>query len=129
MKDCNSCGKCCIKYSNGQLSAEKSEIEFWDENRPDIYAYTKNGHIWVDPKSGETLSLCPFLTKEESPSHITRYSCDIYFDRPDDCRLYPSTLDEMIMDECERIEKKDLLNPKNARKQLELIMSDSWRQN
>ncbi|HHJ18661.1 MAG TPA: YkgJ family cysteine cluster protein, partial [Gammaproteobacteria bacterium] len=28
MKECNQCGKCCIKYSDGGLSASSSEIEF-----------------------------------------------------------------------------------------------------
>ena len=53
------------------------------------------------------------------------YTCDIYFNRPDDCKFYPSTLDEMVMDECEMIEKKDLTNPKQAQKELDIIMGDS----
>lgn len=125
MKDCNGCGKCCIKYSNGQLSAEKHEIENWEEARPDIFQYTHNGKIWVDPKSKEPLQLCPFLNKQDNSSI---YTCDIYFDRPNDCRYYPSTLQEMIADECEMIEKKDVQNPAHAQQALELIMSDSWHQ-
>ena len=131
MKECNSCGKCCIKYSNGQLSAEPEEIEFWDEHRPDIFSYTKDGKIWVDPTTGKPLELCPFLKKNDPGTGKTQvsYSCDIYFDRPDDCRLYPSSLDEMINDDCEMIEKKDLQHPEQAKIRLELIMSDSWRLN
>jgi len=124
MKECNSCGKCCIKYSNGQLSAEQSEIDEWEENNPDIFNYVKNGKIWVDPTSGKPLELCPFLSKQDKTN---LYTCDIYFDRPDDCRYYPSSLDEMITDGCEMVEPKDLQNPSKARKQLDLIMSDSWK--
>lgn len=122
MKDCNSCGKCCIKYSNGGLSAAKHEINEWEENSPEIYKYVKDGLIWADPKTGEQITLCPFLSKQEN-SKV--YTCDIYFDRPDDCRYYPSTVDEMIADDCEMIEKKDLLDRKKARATLDLIMSDS----
>lgn len=128
MKSCNSCGKCCIKYSNGQLSAEPSEIEYWDEHRPDIAAYTQEGKIWIDPSTGNRLTVCPFLKKQPSASSSsTVYHCDIYYDRPNDCKLYPSTLEEMIRDDCEMIEGKDRKNPKQAQNQLNLIMSDSWQ--
>ncbi len=122
MKDCNSCGKCCIKYSHGDLSAEPSEIDYWENYRPDIYRYVRNGKIWMDPVSGEQLRLCPFLKKEPNQN---RYTCDIYFDRPDDCKYYPSNISEMIRDECEMIEKKDLADSTKAQKALDIIMSDS----
>jgi len=80
------------------------------------------------PNTHEPLELCPWLKKEpaSSPnSSKVRYSCEIYFDRPDDCRYYPSTLSEMMLDECEMIEPKDIRNPKQAQKALEFIMADS----
>lgn len=127
MKECNSCGKCCIKYSNGQLSATQVEIETWEETRPDIYRFVKDGRIWINPDSGESIELCPWLRERSTPpSNQPRYTCDIYFDRPEDCRYYPSTLDEMIRDECEMIEAKDLTHRQNAQAALELIMKDSW---
>ncbi|MEH6345326.1 MAG: YkgJ family cysteine cluster protein [Bermanella sp.] len=122
MKDCNSCGKCCIKYSNGGLSAESSEIDYWENHRPDIYRYVRNGKIWMDPNSGQQLTLCPFLKKEPNQN---RYTCDIYYDRPVDCKYYPSNISEMIRDECEMIEKKDLTDSTKAQKTLDIIMSDS----
>jgi Fe-S-cluster containining protein len=122
MKECNSCGKCCIKYSNGDLSAEPAEIDYWDNHRPDIFQYVHNGKIWMDPKSGQQLTVCPFLKKEANQD---RYSCDIYYDRPDDCKLYPSNIDEMIRDKCEMIEPRDLKDSKKAQKDLDIIMSDS----
>ena len=66
MKDCNSCGKCCIKYSDGGLSATKIEIDTWEDERPDIYQHVNDGKIWHDPDSGKALTLCPFLTKEKN---------------------------------------------------------------
>ncbi len=132
MKDCNSCGKCCIKYSNGALSASKQEIELWEIFNPAIAEYVNKGEIWADPKSGKLLELCPFLREEKlnSSSNIkqgtlVKYSCDIYFDRPDDCKYYPSNVQEMILDECEMIEPADLKDLKKAQARLDIIMSDS----
>ncbi len=122
MKECNQCGKCCTRYSNGGLSAEKNEIEFWDDFKPDIYRYVRDGKIWMDPDTGKQLALCPWLRKLPDQ---TRFTCDIYFDRPDDCKYYPVTIDQMVKDECEMLETKDLLNPKQAQKALDKLMADS----
>jgi len=35
MKECNSCGKCCNKYSNGGLSASADDLSFWESLRPE----------------------------------------------------------------------------------------------
>ncbi len=61
MKDCNQCGKCCIKYGDGDLSATQEEIDLWEIFNPDIFDYVKNNEIWFDPKSGLRLNRCPFL--------------------------------------------------------------------
>jgi Fe-S-cluster containining protein len=121
MKTCNQCGKCCIKYSNGGLSATDSEIKWWDSTRPDIYDYVRNGKIWMDPNNGEPLELCPWLRKQ--PNNV--YTCNIYYDRPDDCKFYPVTIEQMVSDECEMLEAGDLNNLKHAQKKLDKIMSDS----
>ena len=125
MKECNQCGKCCIKYSNGGLTASASQIDYWDSHKPEIYKYVKDGNIWMDPDTGKQIGLCPWLRKEPNQN---KYTCDIYFDRPDDCRFYPSTLDEMVADSCEMIEEKDLVHPKQGRKALDVIMQDSRRE-
>ena len=78
----------------------------------------------MDPDTGKQIELCPWLRKEPKQN---KYTCDIYFDRPDDCRFYPSTLDEMVADGCEMIEEKDLANPKQGQKALDIIMQDSWQ--
>ena len=121
MKECNQCGKCCTKYSNGGLSASESEIKFWDVFRPEIYEYVSEGNIWMVPTTGKQLELCPWLRKQ--PNNV--YTCDIYFDRPDDCKYYPVTVEQMIEDDCEMIEARDLKKPKQAQKTLDKLMADS----
>ena len=122
MKECNQCGKCCTKYSNGGLSASESEIKSWDIFNPNIYNYVRNGNIWFDPDTGKQLELCPWLRKE---SNQNKFTCDIYYDRPDDCKYYPVTIEQMIKDECEMLEARDLRKPKQAQKTLDKLMADS----
>ena len=122
MKECNQCGKCCINYSNGGLSASAIEIEWWENSRPDIARYVSEGEIWVDPDTGKQLELCPWLRKFPDED---KYICDIYFDRPDDCKFYPVSIEDMIKDECEMLEARDLTNPKQAQRTLDQLMADS----
>ena len=122
VKECNQCGKCCTKYGNGGLSVTAEEITSWDAFRPDIYSYVNDGKIWMNPETGAQLERCPWLRK--SPNE-NKYLCDIYFDRPDDCRYYPVTIDQMVIDECEMLEPKDLINTKQAQKTLNKLMEDS----
>ncbi|MBL4868657.1 MAG: YkgJ family cysteine cluster protein [Pseudomonadales bacterium] len=122
MKECNQCGKCCKNYSDGGLSATASEIEYWEIFRPEIRRYVRGGNIWMDPETGAQLKLCPWLRQVDNQE---KYTCDIYHDRPDDCKHYPVRVDEMIRDKCEMIEAKDLLNQKEAQKLLDILMVDS----
>jgi Fe-S-cluster containining protein len=122
MKNCNQCGKCCIKYSNGSLSVTASEIELWEEFRPDIFRYVSEGRIWIDPETGKQLELCPWLRKAPAEN---LYTCAIYYARPDDCKYYPVTVEQMVADECEMLETQDLVKPKLAQKRLDRIMMDS----
>ncbi|MCH7815165.1 MAG: YkgJ family cysteine cluster protein [Proteobacteria bacterium] len=122
MKECNQCGKCCTKYSNGGLSASASEIELWDVFRPDISKYVDAGNIWISPDTGKQLELCPWLRKLPNQD---KYLCAIYYDRPDDCKAYPVSIEQMVNDGCEMIEVQDLLYPKQAQHNLNRIMADS----
>ena len=122
MKECNLCGKCCTKYSDGGLSVSASEIEYWDKHRSDIYRYVRDGNIWFSPDTGKQIKLCPWLRKLPDQN---KYICDIYDDRPDDCKYYPVTIDQMVMDECEMLEAQDLAKPKQAQKTLNKLMADS----
>ncbi|WP_299082270.1 YkgJ family cysteine cluster protein [uncultured Paraglaciecola sp.] len=127
MQACNSCGKCCIKYSNGDLSASEQDIDMWQLFKPDIAAYVKKGLIWYSPQSGKQLSLCPFLREVKNPQHPNKpfYSCDIYYDRPEDCRFYPVTVKQMINDQCEMLQDGDVDNPHQAQKDLDNLLADS----
>ena len=120
MKNCNQCGKCCIKYSNGGLSASEDEIKHWDIFKPEVYNFVNDGKIWMDPETGEQLEICPWLRKVNN-----LYTCDIYFDRPNDCKYYPVTIEQMINDECEMIEDRDLKKPEQAQNKLNKLMADS----
>lgn len=122
MKNCNQCGKCCTRYSNGGLTASADEIEYWDNFRPDIYRYVNDGSIWMDPDTGKQIELCPWLRKLSGQN---KYTCDIYYDRPDDCKHYPVTIEQMLEDDCEMLEQSDLDNRKQAQKTLDKLMADS----
>lgn len=123
MKQCNQCGKCCIKYSNGGLSASAEEIQYWEQYKPHIYEYVSGGKIWCDPKNEQPLTQCPWLSKQEN----NVFTCDIYFDRPDDCKYYPTSILEMINDNCEMLEPNDLKDTKRAQHQFNIIMADSHK--
>lgn len=127
MKDCNQCGKCCIKYGDGDLCATQEEIDLWEIFQPDIFNFVKNNEIWFDPESGLRLKKCPFLEIETNPlpTAQTKYTCSIYYNRPEDCRHYPTLISEMVRDECEMIEITDLDKPKQAQIKLDKLMQDS----
>ncbi|MBH0025589.1 YkgJ family cysteine cluster protein [Pseudoalteromonas sp. SWN29] len=127
MKECNQCGKCCIKYGGGDLSASKEEIDLWELFNPEIYEYVKNNEIWFGPETGLRLDACPFLeiAPKKDPLAKNMYTCSIYLDRPEDCRHYPSLIPEMIRDECEMIEAIDIKNQTRAQHKLDILMIDS----
>jgi len=122
VKECNQCGKCCENYSDGGLSATASEIEYWEIFRPHIYKFVSGGNIWIDPNTGSQIKRCPWLRQLPDQD---KYVCDIYYDRPDDCKHYPVTIEQMIKDECEMLEVRDLANPKRAQRVLDKLMADS----
>ena len=117
MKPCNQCGKCCINYADGGLSASQADIDWWEIGRPDIYRFVNDNKIWMDPDSGEQLAYCPWLKQLADG----KYGCEIYHDRPEDCRLYPVMVGQMIKDECEMLERGDLDRPLAAQRELDRI--------
>ena len=50
-------------YGNGGLSATDSEIDWWDNYRPDIASYVSGGKIWISPVTGKQMVRCPWLRK------------------------------------------------------------------
>ena len=122
MKDCNQCGKCCQIYGDGGLAATDADVAWWVDHRPEIARYERAGQIWMDPDTGAQLPGCPWLIKLPEGN---KYSCAIYFDRPDDCRQYPVLVSDMVKDGCEMIEAVDLQHPKLAQRKLDDLMSES----
>lgn len=122
MKDCNQCGKCCVKYGGGGLTVTASEIEWWETHRPDIYSHVSAGEIWISPVTGKQMLRCPWLRKLPKQN---KYICRIYYDRPDECKHYPVTIDEMIRDGCEMLEDRDLADRRRAQRVLDNLMADS----
>lgn len=122
VKDCNQCGKCCTHYSDGGLSASDSEIDWWETHRPEIFNYVNGGKIWISPVTGKQMVRCPWLQKLRNQE---KYICRIYYDRPDDCKYYPVTINQMVRDECEMLETRDMADPKQAQITLDNLMADS----
>jgi len=103
------------------LSASVEEIEYWDVFRPDIADYVSNSKIWMNPSTGNLIERCPWLKKVPDAN---QYHCEIYQDRPEDCKTYPSTIAEMIRDECEMLQVNDIKNSKQAEKDLNLLKAE-----
>ncbi len=122
MKNCNSCGKCCETAGNGGLAATAEEIDWWEMHRPDIARYAQDGKIWIDPDTGDYFARCPWL-KRSPDSRKTM--CEIYEDRPDECRQYPIDVEQMIRHDCEMLQPFDLKHLKRAQRKLDEIMIDS----
>ena len=122
MKDCNQCGKCCTLYGGDGLSASASEIEWWETYRPDIARYVSGEKIWISPVTGKQMMRCPWLRKLPNQN---KFVCRIYYDRPDDCKYYPVKIEQMVRDECEMLEGRDLVNLKQAQRTLDNLMVDS----
>ncbi len=81
----------------------RAEIERWEIERPDIFAYVQKNEVWFSPDGEGRLGRCPWLVGESAPYH-----CGIYADRPEDCRSYPTNIDDMERDACEMLEPRDL---------------------
>lgn len=127
MRECNQCGKCCVAYSDGGLSATADDIEGWRVFNPAVLDYVVEGKIWMDPVTGERLAYCPWLETLPGKTQTggALYGCRIYHDRPEDCRHYPTLISEMARDGCEMLELKDLDTPDKAQSALDKLMQDS----
>lgn len=76
----------------------------------------------MSPVTGKQMLRCPWLRKLPKQN---KYICRIYYDRPEECKHYPVTINQMVRDQCEMLEERDLLNPKKAQRTLDDIMADS----
>ena len=76
----------------------------------------------MNPASGEYFARCPWLSKSPDDK---KFTCDIYADRPEECRHYPIDIAQMLRDECEMLERRDVLDVKRAQRKLDAIMIES----
>ena len=104
------------------MSASAEEIDWWETYRPNIARYVQGERIWVDPATGEYLDQCPWLQKSPDGK---RFICEIYDDRPEVCRHYPVDIAQMVRDDCEMLEQRDLVDLRRAQRTLDEIMVDS----
>jgi len=107
MKKCNQCGKCCIKYNGDLGMATQKDLDVWKLNKPEIlnYIYSKMmPDIWLDPITGEEVDECPWLMNDNKKEI---YSCKIDNFRPEVCRNYPVSINQMKNDKCEMLEPDD----------------------
>lgn len=104
------------------MAASPEEIDWWETYRPDIARYARDGKIWVDPATGEYFDRCPWLQKSPDSKMFT---CAIYDDRPEDCRQYPVEIADMVHDDCEMLEPRDLVDLRRAQRKLDELMIDS----
>ncbi|OIQ63228.1 flagellin N-methylase [mine drainage metagenome] len=104
---CTRCGKCCTNASYMlTLFATPNDILRWRrEGRSDILRYAPvfqeigSADLWIDPVSGNELSRCPFLKRSRGAGG--KYLCSIHETRPDVCRGYPYSMEQMREDGCE----------------------------
>ena len=68
MKNCNQCGKCCIKYGDGDLAATQEEITY-GSNLTLRYSNTLKA-----AKYGSILS----LAKDSNNAHFSKLSQSVY---------------------------------------------------
>jgi Fe-S-cluster containining protein len=95
---CRQCGHCCINVSGAFAAcATEADIERWEAaGRDDILEWVEPiavGNervydIWVNPKTGDDVSRCPWLRKVPGKE---RYLCRIHDLKPDHCGRYPQS--------------------------------------
>jgi len=95
MSKSHNCAKCdalcCIAWG-ASIGAIDSDLEKWDKYDADhISQYVADDkRLWMDPKTGERLNICPFLTMINE-----KHACSIYPKenepdlRPTICNSYP----------------------------------------
>ena len=88
-----------------RLGASDADVARWErEGRRDILAWVSRGDVWIDPVSGETAAVCPFVQKVRGSD---RYACGIHQTRPETCREYPSHVAHMTFVDCEMLDEGD----------------------
>ena len=93
--ECKQCGHCCLELEAFSTCASENDILRWDEEgRFDILEWVDpvdfGDHcefdIWINPRTGDDVSRCPWLRKARGED---RNTCRIHDLKPDLCRNYP----------------------------------------
>jgi Fe-S-cluster containining protein len=103
--ECERCGSCCLQI-HGIINISEADIRKWvNDDRVDILQYCEGWNtdmflwdrdelirylnegismeMWFDPKSGDEVSLCPFLKHSKK-----EFECTIQDTKPEICRKY-----------------------------------------
>jgi len=95
------------------LDIDGADVKRWRrQGRYDILAHIEvigrtKADPWADAwftKAGNSVKRCPFVRKVRGTD---RYTCTIYDTRPQVCRSYPHSVDQMAADGCEMLEPGD----------------------
>jgi len=94
--NCKQCGHCCLNLNAFATCASEVDVQRWmREGRNDILEWVEPValgdvvvayDIWMDPKTGEDVSCCPWLLKLPNSD---KYICRIHDVKPELCRDYP----------------------------------------
>jgi Fe-S-cluster containining protein len=96
---CKQCGNCCLNLHDAYSNvADDADVKRWEgEGREDILEYVAHiefgkqrvcSDIWINPRTGESVSRCPWLRKLPRQN---KYICRIQDVKPKHCREYPKS--------------------------------------
>jgi Fe-S-cluster containining protein len=110
---CVQCGHCCLNLSDAyQTSVPDSDIIRWElENRYDILEWVDSfaglNDIWVNPKTGESVSRCPWLRKLPKKD---KYICKIHETKPKHCLNFPKSKRHALDNGCKGFHTKSAID-------------------
>lgn len=92
---CKQCGNCCLNLDGFSTCASEADVRRWEAaGRVDIlewvdpvnFGYHWEYDIWINPRTEDDVSRCPWLRKVRGEN---KYTCRIHDVKPDLCRNYP----------------------------------------
>jgi len=101
--ECVQCGNCCLNLSDAyQTSVPDSDVKRWEnENRTDILEWVDTfvglNDIWISPKTGKSVSRCPWLRKLPKKE---KHACRIHDTKPEHCRNFPKSKRHALENGC-----------------------------
>ncbi len=109
---CKQCGNCCLHLSGAfDVCVSEEDIQVWRDNfRFDILEWVDAIHIgedqyvydiWINPRTGEDVTRCPWLRKLPKQD---KYICRINDMKPEHCRNYPLSKEHAERTECKGFE-------------------------